>query len=643
MSSLLENINTPEDLKKLKIEDLEQVAREVREYIIDIVSERGGHLAASLGVVELSIALHYIFDCPRDKFIWDVGHQGYAHKILTGRREEFRSLRQYGGLSGFIKMRESPYDSYGTGHASTSISAALGMAVARDLNGEDYRIVAITGDGAMTGGLAYEGLNNAGHSRRDLLVILNDNEMSISRNVGAISHYLTTLTTNPTYKKIKTDVYHMLEKLPRLGEPLTEVTRRLEMSLKSVLVPASLFQSLGFSYYGPIDGHDLKELIAILTKLKTTKGPILLHVLTKKGKGYAPAENSPIFFHGVPPFDRERGEFVSQKGCLQYTDVFGKVMVEMGEKYKDFIAVTAAMSHGTGLEEFRKKFPERFFDVGIAEAHAVTFAAGAVASGIRPVVAIYSTFLQRAFDPIIHDVALQGLPVIFAVDRAGIVGADGATHNGNFDLSYLRIIPGIIIAAPKDGNELRDLLDTALNDASAPFVIRYPRDTAYAFDLQRQAKRIDIGSWELVREGKDISILAVGSMVLSSLKAADGLKEKGIDAGVVNCRFIKPMDERMLREMRTRFEIMVTVEENSLRGGFGEGVCEELGEIGLGREHVYHLGIPDSFIEHGGRGEILGEIGLTPDRICSSIENLFRRADSRGRHSERLSMHKGAL
>ncbi len=624
MASLLEKISSPSDLKDLKIEELEQLAGEVRKYIINVVSETGGHLAASLGVVELTIALHYVFDSPKDKFVWDVGHQGYAHKILTGRRNEFKSLRKHGGISGFLKMNESPCDSYGAGHASTSISAALGMVIARDMARKHHSVVAITGDGAMTGGLAYEGLNNAGHSKRDILVILNDNEMSISRNVGAMSHYLTSLTVNPYYTKFKKDVYKIIEKVPRLGDPLTELTRRVEMSMKNVLVPGSLFQSLGFHYYGPIDGHDLKELISILTKLKVTKGPILLHILTKKGKGYQPAEDNPDFFHGVPPFDKESGAFRSRKGCAQYTDVFGKTMVELAGKRDDFIAITAAMCSGTGLSEFREKYPERFFDVGIAEGHAVICAAGAAASGILPVVAIYSTFLQRAFDHVVHDVALQNLPVIFAVDRAGIVGADGATHNGSFDLSYLRLIPNIIVSAPKDGNELKDLLSTALQHAQAPFVIRYPRDSAPSFEGSREAEIIEIGTWELMREGRDAALLAVGSMVSEALKAAALAEERGIDLCVVNCRFVKPLDGKMLADVRKRFDSLITIEENALKGGFGEEVCETIEKLGLRKDGIHHLGIPDSFIEHGSRKEILDQIGLSPEKIASFVQEKIR-------------------
>ena len=626
MGSLIDTIHSPSDLKKLTIEELDRLAGEIRDYIIDVVSTTGGHLAASLGVVELTVALHHVFDSPKDKFIWDVGHQGYAHKIITGRREEFRSLRKQGGVSGFLKMGESPHDAYGSGHASTSISAALGMAIARDIAKDDCKVIAITGDGAMTGGLAYEGLNNAGHSKRDLLVILNDNEMSISRNVGAISHYLTSLTINPYYKKLKNEVYTAMEKFPKVGDHLTDVTRRLEMSMKSFLVPGSLFQSLGFHYYGPIDGHDLKELITVLTKLKNTRGPVLLHILTKKGKGYKPAEENPDFFHGVPPFDRASGEFKVQRGCVQYTDVFGKTMVDLGEKNGEFIAITAAMCSGTGLTEFRERFPERFFDVGIAEGHAVIFAAGVAASGIRPVVAVYSTFLQRAFDPLVHDVALQKLPVIFAIDRAGIVGADGATHNGAFDLSYMRMIPNMVISAPKDGNELRDLLYTALHSASSPFALRYPRDAAPAFDPARKPDLIDIGTWEIVREGSNISLLAVGSMVSASLKAADMVKTKGMNVCVVNCRFVKPVDEKLLSSLRKRFETLVTVEENSLKGGFGEEVHETLNRIGLDGGAIHHLGIPDVFIEHGSRKDLLDEIGLSPEKISAFVEKLAGRA-----------------
>ncbi len=619
MPFLLDKIDSPEELKKLKIEELQLLADEVREFIIDVVSKKGGHLASSLGVVELTLALHYIFDSPKDKFVFDVGHQGYVHKILTGRKKQFMTLREYKGISGFLKMSESNYDCYGAGHASTSISAALGMAVARDMKGDDYKIVSIIGDGAITGGLAFEGLNNAGHSGRDILVVLNDNEMSISRNVGAISHYLTNLTTNLTYKRIKKDIYSVIEKVPSLGETLSDVIRKMEMGMKNVLVPGSLFQALGFHYYGPIDGHDLKELSSILKKLKNARSPVLLHVITQKGKGYAPAENNPDQFHGVGPFDKNTGEPLSQGGCLQYTNVFGKSIVELAQEDNQFVAITAAMCGGTGLEDFRGKYPDRFYDVGIAEGHAVTFAAGLATSGIRPIVAIYSTFLQRAFDPVIHDVAIQNLPVIFVLDRAGLVGADGPTHHGSFDLSYLRLIPNMIISAPKDGNELKNLLYTALKSARSPFAIRYPKDACPAYDQKKTPRAIEVGSWEILKEGQGIALLAVGSMVSQALAAAAILKEEGQEVTVVNCRFIKPMDGKVLKEIRERCHLIITAEENSLKGGFGEGVDETLESLRLSLSGVYHLGIPDAFIEHGSRKKLLKSIGLTPEEISDYV------------------------
>jgi 1-deoxy-D-xylulose-5-phosphate synthase len=619
MPFLLDKIDSPEELKKLKIEELQLLGNEVREFIIDVVSKKGGHLASSLGVVELTLALHYIFDSPKDKFIFDVGHQGYVHKILTGRKKQFMTLREYKGISGFLKMSESDYDCYGAGHASTSISAALGMAVARDMRGGDNKIVSIIGDGAITGGLAFEGLNNAGHSERDILVVLNDNEMSISRNVGAVSHYLTSLTTNLTYKKIKKDIYSVIEKVPNLGETLSDVVRKLEMGMKNVLVPGSLFQALGFHYYGPIDGHDLKELTNILKKLKNAKSPVLLHVITQKGKGYSPAERNPDRFHGVGPFDKNTGEPLSQDGCLQYTNVFGKTIVELAEEDNQFVAITAAMCGGTGLEDFREKYPDRFYDVGIAEGHAVTFAAGLATSGIRPVVAIYSTFLQRAFDPVIHDVAIQNLPVIFVLDRAGLVGADGPTHHGSFDLSYFRLIPNVVISAPKDGNELKDLLYSALKSARSPFAIRYPRDACPAYDQKKKPRVLDIGTWEILREGHGIAILAVGSMVSQALAAAELLKEHDQEVTVVNCRFIKPMDGKVLKEIREKCQLIITVEENSLKGGFGEGVDETLETLRLSLTGVYHLGIPDTFIEHGSRKKLLKSIGLTSEEISDYV------------------------
>ncbi len=619
---LLPRINSPEDIKPLNLQQLRQLAGEIREMIVSVVSRVGGHLGPSLGVVELTLALHKIFDSPRDKIVWDVGHQAYPHKIITGRRDRFPTLRQYGGMTGFVNPAESPHDAFGVAHASTSIAAALGMAAARDLKGEKHHVVTVTGDGAMTGGLAYEALNNAGHSGRDLLVILNDNEMSISPNVGAISHYLTSITANPFYNRVKEEVKAILERVP-LGEPVGELAKRVELNLKNLLVPGALFQALGFHYYGPIDGHNLEELLAVLGRLKQVKGPVLLHVLTKKGKGYAPAEGDACYYHGVSPFDAVTGKAngSAAPGLPSYNEVFAEALEEIAEREPRVVAITAAMTDGTGLVRYQKRFPDRFFDVGIAEAHAVCFAAGLATQGIRPVVAIYSTFLQRAFDQIIHDVGIQNLPVVFCLDRAGLVGPDGPTHHGVFDLSYLRAVPNFIVTAPKDGDEMQDLLATALDQSAHPFTIRYPKTSCVHREKEkkRPSRLLPIGSWEVLREGKQVCLLAVGTMVEASWMAADLLREQGIEAGVVNCRFIKPLDRELLRRLRIDFPLLVTLEENVVSGGFGAGVHEALTEMGLGGKPLAHCAVPDRFVAHGSRGELLEEVGLTPRRIADRV------------------------
>jgi len=617
---LLPRINSPADLKPLSLRQLEQLSGEIREYIISVVSRVGGHLGPSLGVVELTLALHKTFDSPADKIVWDVGHQAYPHKIITGRRDRFPTLRQYGGVTGFVNPAESPHDAFGVGHASTSIAAALGMAAARDLQGEKHRVVTVTGDGSMTGGLAFEALNNAGHSGRDLLVILNDNEMSISPNVGAISHYLTSITANPFYNRVKEEVKAILERVP-LGEPVGELAKRVEHNLKNLLVPGALFQALGFHYYGPIDGHDLAELLAVLGRLKNAKGPVLLHVLTKKGKGYAPAEGDACTFHGVSPFDAATGKTNGDEaqGLPSYNEVFAETLSEISDRDPGVVAITAAMTDGTGLVGYRQRFPDRFFDVGIAEAHAVCFAAGLATHRIRPVVAIYSTFLQRAYDQIIHDVGIHGLPVVFCLDRAGLVGPDGPTHHGVFDLSYLRSVPNLIVAAPKDGDEMRDLLITALEQKDRPFAIRYPKTPCVRYTADSPGRALPIGSWEVLREGEGVCLLAVGAMVEACEKAAVLLEERGIRAGVVNCRFVKPLDRELLRRLRTEHSLLVTVEENVICGGFGAGVHEALAEMEMDAKPLAHLAVPDRFVTHGSRDELLEEVGLTPSRIAARV------------------------
>jgi 1-deoxy-D-xylulose-5-phosphate synthase len=622
IASILEAVNSPADVKRLSARELGQLADELRRYIITVVSKTGGHLAPSLGAVELTIALHYVFDAPRDRIVWDVGHQAYGHKVLTGRRDRLPTLRQYNGLSGFVSPGESPYDAFGVAHASTSIAAAMGMVVARDAAGADHHVVTVTGDGAMTGGLAYEGLNNAGHSGRDLLVILNDNEMSISPNVGAISKYLTSITSSRYYNRLKDEVRAVLQKVP-LGEPAGELARRIERSLKEVVVPGGLFQALGFQYYGPIDGHNLQELIQVLNNLKAVKGPRLLHVITKKGKGLPYAEANSCVYHGVTAFDPTSGEMApsAKAAAPDYSKVFAESLIRIASENQRVVAITAAMADGTGLVKYKEKHPDRFFDVGIAEAFAVTFAGGLAISGMRPVAAIYSTFLQRAYDQIIHDVGVQCLPVTFCLDRAGLVGADGPTHHGAFDLSYLRAVPNFVIAAPKDGDELGDLLKTAIDQEVYPFAIRYPKRPSRRYTPDRPFRTIPIGTWEVLHEGKDGCLLAVGVMVESAEKVRDELLKEGLDVGVVNCRFVKPLDGALLTRLAALYPVLVTLEENTLRGGFGSGVHEFLQEAGLPIGGLHHLGIPDRFVTHGSPAQLLEEIGLSPARLVERVRS----------------------
>jgi 1-deoxy-D-xylulose-5-phosphate synthase len=621
---ILDRVRSPADLEALTPDELRRLCREIREFIIDVVSQKGGHLGASLGVVELTVALHRVLDLPRDRLVWDTGHQAYVHKVLTGRKDALWGIRQSRGISGFLKRDESEFDSFGAGHASTAISAALGLATARDLHGEDYRVVAIIGDGAMTGGLAYEALNNAGQARSRLLVVLNDNGMSIAPNVGALAHYLTSVTSNPRLKKLRDDMLGLMEKLPALGESARDIAKRLESGLKNVLVPGGLFEALGFNYFGPVDGHDLDNLVDLLPKLLSRKGPVLLHVMTKKGKGLPPAEKDGEGMHGVSPFDKATGKAIAAGAPSppSYTKVFGDAMVEAAERFPNLVAITAAMPTGTGLNPFKAKYPERFYDVGIAEAHAVCFAAGLACDGVRPVAAIYSTFLQRAFDQIVHDVALQKLPVVFGLDRAGLVGADGPTHHGVLDLSYLRCVPNLVVAAPKDGNELRDMLWTAMAHDSGPFAFRYPRGSVpKGFDPDREPRTLPLGSWEVLAEGTDVALLAVGTMVGPALQAREILAADGVSAAVVNCRFVKPLDLEVLGRMRRTCRLLLTLEENNLPGGFGAGVLDALDAESLSTDRVIRFGLPDAFVSHGGRDALLQQVGLTAEAMAQVVLN----------------------
>ena len=635
--SKLKKINTPEDIKGLSIEELNQLCDELREYLVNVVCECGGHLAPSLGVTELTVALHYTFDSPGDKIIWDVGHQCYVHKILTGRREEFRKLRQDGGVSGFPDPKESPCDAFAAGHASTSISAALGYATARDIQEQDYKVIAVVGDGALTGGLAYEGLNNAGASGRNLLVVLNDNGMSISPNVGAFSRYLNDIILDPRYNKLKKDIWEMTGKLPVGKAQIRNFAHRMEESLKNLIVPGMLFDELGFKYFGPIDGHNLDELIRTLKSIKDQEGPVLLHVLTKKGKGYEHAEENPTRFHGTPAFDSDTGRSIPSR-IPSYSRFFGEAAVEIAESNPRIMAITAAMPDGTGLDRFQKEFPDRFFDVGIAEQHAVTFAAGMAKVGVRPLVAIYSTFIQRAFDMTMMDVALQDLPVVFALDRAGVVGDDGPTHNGAFDISFMSLIPNMVVSAPTDEVELRDLIYTAFLQDSAPFSIRYPRDSGVGLIRSLRFRELPVGSWEMLEDGADVAILATGSMVYPALWARKLIAKEGLSAAVVNCRFIKPMDCELLDRILERFETIVTVEENVLRGGFGSQVSiYASGKPGLSNR-ILHLGIPDAFLKQAKRSTILERLGLSPAGIQSFvIKAVHERVDEHSVKGQHLS------
>ena len=618
-TNFLDMINNPNDLKVLTREQLNLLAKEIRHKMITNVAKTGGHLASSLGTVELTIALHYVFDCPVDKIVWDVGHQSYAHKLLTGRAKRFHTLRQYKGLSGFPKREESIYDSFNTGHSCTAISAALGIAKARDLRKENYKVIAVVGDGALTGGMAFEGLNHAGHLKSDLIVVLNDNKMSISPNVGALSSYLRKMVTHPRYKEVRKKVEQFLTKWSRRA---AEKASSLEDTLRAMSGPGLLFKEMGFRYFGPVDGHNIDSLIRLFNNLKDVKGPILLHLITKKGKGYIYAEEEATKFHGVGRFDIESGEGIVCDTNITYTSAFSNALVKLARENKKIVAITAAMATGTGLDKFKEEFSERFFDVGIAEQHAVTFAGGLATNGFKPVVAIYSTFLQRAYDQIIHDICLQNLPVIFAIDRAGLVGEDGATHHGPFDLSYLRSIPNITVMVPKDENEIGHMLKTAL-EIDAPVAIRYPKGCGKGVTIENPFKLIQIGEAEIIKEGRDVLVLAAGPLAYEALEAAKYLEKKGISICVVNSRFVKPLDEKTIVNLARKIKKVITVEENSIEGGFGSAVLELLEENGI-KADVRRIGIPDRFIEHGSQEELRGEIGLSREGIIKVVKEMIK-------------------
>lgn len=618
---ILPTIHAPSDLKKIPNGELPELCQEIRDEILEVTSKNGGHLAPNLGVVELTVALHKVFSMPRDKIVWDVGHQSYVHKLLTGRLEQFPTLRQYGGLCGFPKRSESPYDCVGTGHSSTSISAALGIACARDLAGEDYNVIAVIGDGALTGGEAMEGLNNAGDLHKKLIVVLNDNEMSISKNVGALSSYLTELRTDPKYSRVKSDVETFLKGLPSIGTSVARTVERLKNSFKYFFVPGMLFEDFGFKYLGPVDGHDLPALIETFEKAKTLNEPVFIHVLTTKGKGYRPAEQRPNAFHGTGPFDIPTGRKLTRPDAPpSYTKVFSDALVDLTEKDRKVVAITAAMPEGTGLDVFGKFYPDRFFDVGIAEQHAVTMGAGLAANGYHPVVALYSTFAQRAFDQLLHDVCMQELPFTLCLDRAGLVGDDGMTHHGVYDLSYLRLMPKLVMMVPRDENELRHMLKTSL-EYPGPSSLRYPRGSGLGVPLDKEIHALPIGKSERLQCGTDVDLWAVGTMVDTARKAARLLERQGISAGVVDARFVKPLDEEALVAAGQKVKCIVTLEENALIGGFGEGVLEALNRHGALRDcQVLNLGIPDKFVLHGKRERLLEDLKLDPEGVAETVK-----------------------
>ncbi len=632
--ALLDLIQSPKDLRKLAPEQLRQVADEARERHIDVLAQKGGHFGASLGVVELTVALHYVFDTPQDKLVWDTGHQAYIHKILTGRNEQLPTIRTRHGLAPFLRRDESEYDAFGAGHASTSISAAWGMAVGRDLNNNDFSVVGIIGDGAMGCGLAYEALNNAGHTGRNFTVVLNDNDQSIGPAVGALNKYLTTVVTNPAYNKVREVVKDMLHRAPvTLGGLMEEVAGKLEDGVKHFLTPGMLFEALGFTYVGPVDGHEIEGLVDTLKNVRKMKGPVLVHVKTQKGKGFHLAEEDPWTWHAASPFDKVSGSATGKKkaGLPRYQKVFGKALIELADENPKVVAITAAMPDGTSTDMFEQAHPDRYFDVGIAEGHAVTFAAGMATEGIRPIVAIYSTFLQRGYDNIVHDVALQDLPVVFCLDRAGIAGEDGPTHHGAFDITYMLSVPAMTVTAGKDGIETLGLLRAGVDHLTGPFSLRWPRAAVPAkVPHISEISAVPYGTWEVLRKGEGIAILAVGTMVLPAIDAAQELSARGIEATVVNCRYLKPYDRAVFEEVVGSHSVVLTVEEGSIVNGFGAYMSREISDFRQGVVRVSTMGMPDRFIEHGGREELLREIELDQAGIVARVRELADQAGLSG-------------
>ncbi|HEY2988440.1 MAG TPA: 1-deoxy-D-xylulose-5-phosphate synthase [Candidatus Binatia bacterium] len=624
MSKLLDAIHTPEDLRKLTLDELPALAQEVREEILSVVSEVGGHLASTLGAVELTLALHYAFETPRDRIVWDTGHQGYAHKLICGRREKLATIRQLGGLSGFLSRDESEYDVFGAGHAGTSVSAALGMVAAKSLSGASHKVVSVISDGGLSAGLTFEGLNQAGHLGKDLIVVLNDNEIFIDPRVGAFSSFLSKQLTTDLALRLQHNLVSLMRTLPKVGENLYHVARKLKESFLGLVTPGFLFEALGFQYVGPIDGYNMAEMIQTFHNVKKINHPTLVHVITMKGKGYAPAERDPIKYHSVTPFHVLTGKAKKEKGPVpSYTDVFAEALIRLAKENRKVVGITAAMGSGTGIDKFSREIPDRSYDVGIAEQHAVTFAAGMATEGWIPVVAIYSTFLQRGYDEILHDVCLQNLHVVFALDRGGLVGADGPTHHGVFDFAYLRSIPNMVVMAPKDENELRRMLKTAI-EHNGPIALRYPRGEGWGVELEKEIRPLEIGKGELLRQGKDIALIAVGNTVMPALKAAQDLAPLGIDAAVVNARFVKPLDRDLLADLLARIPRAIVVEDNVIQGGFGSAVLELLADEGIAGVNVRRLGVPDRFIPHGTQDELRKICGIDKDATVRAALRLVR-------------------
>ena len=622
--SLLKTIDSPADLKRVPVEQLPALAEEIREQIVSVTSAVGGHVASNLGVVELTVALHYLLNTPKDKIVWDTSNQAYTHKLLTGRREYFHTLRQYGGLSGFCKREESIYDTFNAGHAGTGVSAALGMAVARDLAEQHHKVVCVVGDGAMTSGMTLEAMQHVGGLQKDLLVILNDNQMSISRNVGSLSAYLNRTFTGEFVTHVKEEAKHLLKAIPRVGDQLTRLAHRAEELAKGLVLPGLLFEELGFRYVGPIDGHNFEHLLPTLENVLKLKGPMLLHVITKKGKGYKPAMKDPVWFHACPSFVRETGQPAKSSTKPSYTAVAVKTLCRLAREDRRIVAITAAMCEGTGLTAFAKEFPDRFHDVGIAEQHALTFAAGLATQGVRPVVAMYSTFLQRAFDQVVHDVATQNLPVTILIDRGGLVAEDGTTHHGAFDYAYLRHVPNMVVMAPKDENELQHMVKTCLS-YEGPASVRYSRGSAWGVPMDPAPKALPIGKAELLREGYDVGVVAIGIMVIPALEAAERLADEGIAAAVINARFAKPLDHALIGQVARRVKCLVTVEEGCRLGGFGSAVLESLSDQGIVHMPTRVLGLPDKYIEQGPQALLRVQHGLTADGIYESAKALYTR------------------